>query len=49
MALITIIDSSGRAHLVHTSIFDERRPPRLTGTWVSVWARLDAARKERQR
>lgn len=49
MAMIHILDTEGRPHLVHSSIFDgmkrysvdEKRPARATGSWPDVWARVD--------
>lgn len=41
MALLVIRDSQGKSHLVHSSIFNSHRKPRLLGDWSAVWARVD--------
>lgn len=46
MALLTIIDSNGKEHLIHSSqIAPPAPPPRSTGYWEDVWNQLDAAQQ----
>lgn len=58
MALLFVLDTEGRDHLVHSSIFDSlkvvdlgedepKRPARATGDWLTVWGRFEANRPKR--
>jgi hypothetical protein len=44
MALITVLDTEGNPHLVHTSMFGQLAPsrPRPANPWPKVWRDFDA-------
>ncbi len=42
MAFVTVSDTEGRPHIVHTSMFDAPPPRRRPDSeWADVWVRLD--------